>query len=67
MANAVHHQAPPQTGWTQSARRSWRLLTRDEQRALLLVLALFVLGIGVRTWYARHTEHSAYGVKYGKE
>jgi hypothetical protein len=33
--------------------RSWFELTREEQRALVLVLALFLLGIAVRIWRLR--------------
>ncbi len=30
--------------------RSWFRLTRDEQKALMLVFALFLLGLAVRAW-----------------
>jgi hypothetical protein len=32
---------------------AWFALTRDERNALLLVLALFLLGLGVRAWHLR--------------
>lgn len=34
-----------------AAARSWVELTAEEQRALLLVLGLFLLGLAVRSWH----------------
>ena len=34
--------------------RSWFELTADEQKALLLVLILFLLGLTVRFWHLEH-------------
>jgi hypothetical protein len=31
--------------------RAWFGLTKDERQALLLVLSLFLLGVGVRFWH----------------
>ena len=33
--------------------RSWFELTRDEQKVLVLILALFLLGLTVRFWHLR--------------
>ena len=33
--------------------RSWFELTRDEQKALILILALFLLGLAVRFWHVK--------------
>lgn len=33
--------------------RSWFELTADEQKALLLVLVLFLLGLAVRFWHLK--------------
>jgi len=33
--------------------RSWFELTHDEQKVLLLVLALFLLGLAVRFWHLK--------------
>lgn len=35
--------------------RSWYELTRNEQRALILILALFLLGLAARAWHLGHT------------
>jgi hypothetical protein len=34
-----------------TVRQSWFALTPDEQKAAILVLALFVLGLIARTWH----------------
>jgi len=36
----------------QRIRRAWSELTNEEQKAVLTVLALAVLGIAVRLWHA---------------
>ena len=41
--------------YVRSLVRSWFALTRDEQNALLLVLALILLGIAVRAWHLHRT------------
>jgi hypothetical protein len=35
--------------------RSWFELTPDEQKAALIVLAVFLLGLGVRFWHIQKT------------
>jgi hypothetical protein len=57
--NQIHTQVVPQPAATYPARRPWHVLTRDEQRALLLVLGLFILGIGARAWFAWREPRSA--------
>lgn len=51
---------PPARLRIQAARRAlaqgaapWFALTRDEQKALLLVMSLFALGLAVRWWMGR--------------
>jgi len=34
--------------------RSWFELTHDEQKVLLLILALFLLGLAVRFWHLKN-------------
>lgn len=55
--------------------RSWFELTVNEQRALILVLIIFLIGIGVKAWHARHKaearqtsniEHSTLNVEVKK-
>ena len=36
--------------------RSWFELTRDEQKVLLLILALFLMGLAVRAWHLKNLE-----------
>jgi len=35
-----------------AARRAWLELTLDEQRALVIILGLFLLGVAARLWHA---------------
>lgn len=58
-ADPIQAQAAPQSAGQRSAlRRGALLLTRDEQHALLLVLGLFILGIGARAWFAYQEAHA---------
>ena len=36
--------------------RAWFNLTVDEQRAVVIVLGLFLLGVAVRAWHVREKE-----------
>jgi hypothetical protein len=36
--------------------RSWSELTIDEQKAVITVLAIFILGLAVRTWHVQKEE-----------
>ncbi len=35
-----------------AARRAWLELTLDEQRAVVIILGLFLLGVAARLWHA---------------
>ena len=37
--------------------RSWFALTPDEHKAVLLVLALFLIGLAARYWHIRTATH----------
>lgn len=43
-------------GWNTLA-RSLFVLTRGERQALCLIMALALLGLGVKTWQARQASH----------
>jgi hypothetical protein len=38
--------------------RSWFELTRDEQRAILVILGLVLLGLAVRIWHQRQKKEA---------
>lgn len=44
--------------YARSLTRSWFALTRDEQNAMMLVLALVLMGVAVRAWHMRRAEAS---------
>ena len=57
MPNTAENRSEPLTestdklGALRRIFRSWFELTRDEQKVLLLILALFLLGLSVRFWH----------------
>jgi len=46
-------------GFLAALLRSWFGLTKEEQRALIIVLALFILGLAVRYCHIRQSPNSA--------
>lgn len=51
MSRPTGSPSPPRGSALRDLARSWFRLTTDEQKAALLVAALFLLGIGVRAWF----------------